>query len=92
MPTIVKYTDHEPAVNEYPKQIVSPSRPGACCFTDMEEIGAAHQDGRWIVQYRRCRACGFTVRVVLREIPDEALASELRKILANAFVRNVPDL
>ncbi len=92
MPTIVKYTDKEPATNQYPKQIVSPCRPGSCCFTDMEEIGTAHQDGRWIVQYRRCRACGFTVRVVLREIPDAALAAELRRILANAFVRNVPDL
>jgi hypothetical protein len=31
------------------------------------------------------------LRVILREIPDAALASELRKILANSFVRNVPE-
>ena len=92
MPTIVTYTDREPASNQYPQRIVSPSRPKSCCFTDMEEVGLAHRDERWEFQYRRCRQCGFTVRVLLREIPDTALAAELRQILTNAFVRNVPDL
>ncbi len=92
MPTIVTYTDREPAINEYPQRIVSPSRPKSCCFTDMEEIGPAQREGRWELQYRRCRECGFTVRVVLREIPDAALMAELRQILAVSFVRNVPDL
>jgi len=92
MPTIVRYTDREPVANQFPRQIVSPCRPGPCCFTDMEEIGTAHQEGRWEFQYRRCRACGFTVRVVLRELPDTALVEDLRRILATAFVRNVPDL
>jgi hypothetical protein len=58
----------------------------------MEEVGAAQQDGRWVFQYRRCRHCGFTVRVILREVPDEVRAEQLRQILARAFVRNVPDL
>jgi hypothetical protein len=92
MPTIVTYTDREPAINDYPQRIVSPSRPKACCFTDMEEVGTALHDERWVFQYRRCRQCGYTVRVILREIPDTVLVEELRKILANAFVRNVPDL
>jgi hypothetical protein len=92
MPAIVKYTDRESATNEYPQRIVSPSRPGTCCFSDMEEIGAAEHDGRWVFQYRRCRACGFAVRIVLREIPDAALADELRRILATAFVGNIPSL
>jgi hypothetical protein len=92
MPTIVTYTDREPAINQYPQRIVSPSRPKACCFSDMEEIGPAEQDERWVFQYRRCRQCGYTVRVILREIPDTVLVEELRQILANAFVRNVPDL
>jgi hypothetical protein len=30
--------------------------------------------------------------VILREIPDTVLAEDLRKILAHAFVRKVPDL
>ena len=92
MSTIVKYTDREPATNEYPRRIVSPCRSGSCCFTDMEEIGRGVQDGRWVFQYRRCRQCGFTVRVILREIPDAVLAEQLRQILATAFVRKVPDL
>jgi hypothetical protein len=92
MPTIVTYTDREPAANGYPERIVSPCRPKSCCFSDMEEIGTALQDERWVFQYRRCRQCGFTVRVILREIPDTVLVEELRQILANAFVRNVPDL
>ena len=92
MPTIVTYTDREPAANQYPERIVSPSRPKSCCFTDMEEVGPVQQEDRWEFQYRRCRECGFTVRVVLREIPDTALAEELRRILAVSFVRNVPDL
>ena len=92
MPTIVTYTDREPAANRYPQRIVSPCRPAPCCFTDMEEVGTARQEGRWVFQYRRCRQCGFTVRVILREIPDTVLAEQLRQILATAFVRNVPDL
>jgi hypothetical protein len=57
----------------------------------MEEIGRARAEGRWEYQYKRCRKCGFTVRVILREIPDAALIGELRKTLQNSFVRNVPE-
>jgi len=89
--TIVEYTDQKPAKNQFPERIVSPVRSGPCCFTDMEEIGAPQEDGRWVFQYKRCKKCGFSLRVILREIPDAALASELRKILANSFVRNVPE-
>jgi hypothetical protein len=49
------------------------------------------QDERWVFLYGAA-AVGFTVRVILRELPDTALAAELRQILATAFVRNVPDL
>lgn len=89
--TIVEYTDQKRPKNAYPARIISPLRSGPCCFTDMEEIGKPQQEGRWVFQYRRCRKCGFAVRVILREIPDEALLAELRKTLANSFVRNVPD-
>jgi hypothetical protein len=53
----------------------------------MQEIGTPQDDGRWVFQYKRCRKCGFAVRVILREIPNAALATELRHTLANAFVR-----
>ena len=90
-PTIVEYTDHKPPKILYPDRIISPIRSGPCCFTDMEEVGKPQEDGRWVFQYRRCKKCGFALRVILREIPDAALAAELRKILANSFVRNVPE-
>jgi hypothetical protein len=89
--TIVEYTDQKPAKNQFPQRIVSPIRSGPCCFTDMEEVGQPQEEGRWVFQYKRCKKCGFALRVILREIPDAALASELRKILANSFVRNVPE-
>jgi hypothetical protein len=91
MPTIVEYTDRKAPRNRYPQHIISPSRSGPCCFSDMEELGAAEQEGRWMVQYKRCRRCGFTVRLVLHELPDTRLAAELRQILATSFTRNVPE-
>lgn len=91
MVTIVEYTDHKAPENRYPERIVSPSQSSACCFSDMEELGGSHRDERWMYVYKRCRTCGFTVRVIVCEVPDAALAAELRSILATAFQRNIPD-
>ncbi len=91
MPTIVEYTDRKPPENRYPHRIVSPPHASACCFSDMEEVGGATREGHWEYRYRRCRTCGFTVRLILRPIPDEALLGDLRAELARSFVRNVPD-
>jgi hypothetical protein len=57
----------------------------------MEPVGGATREAHWEYRYRRCRTCGFTVRVILRPIPDEALLGKLREELAKSFVRNVPD-
>ena len=91
MPTIVEYTDRKPPENRFPRRIVSPLRSSACCFSNMEDVGAVTREAAWEYRYRRCRTCGFTVRVILRPIPDEALLMNLRKELAKSFVRNVPD-
>jgi len=91
MPTIVRYTDQKPPMNRYPHRIISPPRAGACCFSDMEELGTPQEDARWLYQYRCCRQCGFAVRVILREIPDTALVASLRETLAHSFSRNSPD-
>ena len=91
MPTIVEYTDKKGPENRYPQRIVSPPRSGSCCFSDMEEIGELQREGNWEYVYRRCRTCGFAVRVIVRELPDEALLTELRKTLEVSFQRNVPD-
>ena len=77
--------------NRYPSRIISPPRSGPCCFSGMEELGTPQEDARWVYQYRRCRRCGFAVRVILREIPDAALIASLREGLAHSFMRNVPE-
>lgn len=87
MATIVTYTDQQPACNRYPDRIVSPSRAGPCCFIDMETIGGPQQDGQWLVCYRRCRHCGFTVRGILYAIPDPILVGSLQKAFATLFLR-----
>jgi hypothetical protein len=92
MPTIVEYTDKKQPENLYPTRIISPPHSGPCCFSDMEEIGELQQEGHWEYLYKRCRTCGFAVRVIVRELQDEALVTELRKILEVSFQRNVPDL
>ncbi len=91
MPTIVEYTDKKPPTNEFPARIISPTRSGACCFTQMKALGAVQREGQWEYEYRRCATCGYAVRFVVREVPDEALIQELRDILAVSFQRNVPD-
>jgi hypothetical protein len=57
----------------------------------MEDVGGAMREPDWEYRYRRCRTCGFTVRVILRPILDEALLRDLREELAKSFVRNVWD-
>ncbi len=87
MPTIVEYTDVKPPENRYPWRIVSPSRSGPCCFSEMQEIGEVQRDERWECVYKRCRRCGFTVQMILREIPAEALVASLRHELRRVFRR-----
>jgi hypothetical protein len=91
MATIVEYIDQKPPENRYPHRIISPPRSGPCCFSDMDWLGTPQEDERCVYQYRRCRQCGFAVRVILREIPDVALVASLREALAHSFMRNVPD-
>ena len=87
-PSIVRYTDGAVPSNEYPARIVSPLRPAACCALSMVNVGDPEEENGWLFQYRRCPRCGFTVRRILREVPDEELLAELRRSLAHAFVRN----
>jgi len=90
MATIVEYTDRETPQNRYPEKIISPTRSGTCCYSEMEEIGMLQQTEHWEFRYKRCRKCGFTIRVILRVRPDVALVAHLREALARAFHRNVP--
>ncbi len=91
MPTIVEYTDKKRPENRYPQRIISPLHSGPCCFSHMEEIGDLQREGNWEYTYKRCPTCGFALRVIVRELPDEALVAELRKTLEVSFQRNVPN-
>ncbi len=87
MPTIVTYTDDQPPLNQFPQRIVSPTRPGPCCFSAMEALGAVRRQERWEYAYRRCRTCGFTVRVFVRSLPDQAQFAKLQKLFASVLTR-----
>ena len=87
--TIVRYTDQEPPINQYPHRLISPPTASPCCFSGMEDVGSPQTGERWVFQYKRCRECGFVVREILRVIPDQALAAELRAVLAKSMVRGV---
>jgi hypothetical protein len=88
MATIVKYTDQKRPENLYPARIISPPRSGPCCFSDMEEIGEPQEEGHKVFQYKRCKKCGFALRVILRETVDATLAAGLRRTLAKSFLRD----
>jgi hypothetical protein len=70
MATIIEYSDTHPPTNQHPLRIVSPRSSHPCCATSMEDVGSAVTEGRWVLKYRRCRRCGFAVRLVVRALAD----------------------
>ena len=72
MSGMVPYTDRQPPTNRYRHQLIAPPRAGACCASAMEWLDAPQRDVRGVCQDRRCRRCGFTVQVILRELRDAA--------------------
>jgi hypothetical protein len=62
MDSIIEYRDDEAPANDYPRRIVSPTGPSACCMDHMERIGNPGFDANWRFFYKRCRTCGYTVR------------------------------
>ena len=62
MDNIIEYRDDRAPENDYPRRIISPTAPSACCMDHMEQIGHGGFDANWRFFYKRCRTCGFTVR------------------------------
>ena len=62
MDSIIEYRRDQPATNDYPRRIVSPTTPSACCMQRMERIGRPAVDAAWRFYYKRCAVCGYTVR------------------------------
>ena len=59
---IVEYRSDVAPSNDYPRRIVSPLTPSACCLAQMTRIGQAAIDATWRFYYKRCAVCGYTVR------------------------------
>ena len=85
--SIIQYTRERAPENAYPNCIISPPQSSSCCFSAMDSMGDPLQEGRFLFQYKRCRVCGFTVRFILREIPDADRLQRLRDILAKSFAK-----
>ncbi|HEY7675609.1 MAG TPA: hypothetical protein VIG69_00955 [Candidatus Methylomirabilis sp.] len=66
MSTIVIYSETEKPENRYPRLIVSPLHPGPCCLEHMKPVGKEHGEEQGDYVYKRCAACGFTVKYYLR--------------------------
>ncbi len=66
MSTIVIYSETEKPENRYPKLIVSPPYPGPCCLEHMRPVGKEHGEEQGDYIYKRCAACGFTVKYYVR--------------------------
>jgi hypothetical protein len=88
MPTIVSYTDAEPPLNAFPHCIISPTHSAPCCFSGMDDLGMVGREERYEYAYRRCGTCGFTVRQIVRPLPDkedQERIAKLQEVLATAF-------
>ncbi len=60
---IIKYTDDQPAKNDYPKKIISPVRPSKCCSDDSREIvGTMREVDGFKFCYKVCSKCGHAVK------------------------------
>jgi hypothetical protein len=61
--TIVRYDPHSQPSNRYPREIISPPSPSSCCQHEMKRVGTMQPgEGGWPYFYKRCQACGYTVR------------------------------
>ena len=60
---IIKYTDDQPAKNDYPKKIVSPVGPSKCCSDISREIvGTMREIDGFKFCYKICAKCGHAVK------------------------------
>jgi hypothetical protein len=57
----------------------------------MDSLGVPEPEGGWIFEYRRCRVCGFTVRLFLRYVPDDTDCTDLRRRLNQCRLSGVAE-
>ena len=60
---IIRYSDDQKPRNDYPKRIMSPTRPGSCCSDENREIvGSVREVDGFKYCYKICQECGHAVR------------------------------
>ncbi len=60
---IIKYVDDEKPRNDYPKKIVSPTKPSRCCNDDNREmVGSKKEIDGFQFCYKICAKCGHAVK------------------------------
>ena len=63
MKNIIKYVDDEAPRNEYPKRIISPTKPSSCCSDDNREmVGNTREIDGFNFCYKICNECGHAVK------------------------------
>ncbi len=72
---IIRYSDDEKPRNDYPKKIVSPSRPSGCCSDDNREIvGNMREVEGFKFCYKICEECGHAVKYFFPAIQSTSQA------------------
>jgi hypothetical protein len=60
---IIRYTTKEKPRNDYPRRIISPPNPSACCTEEnRENVGNIREVDGFKFCYKRCLKCGHAVR------------------------------
>jgi hypothetical protein len=60
---IIRYSDEEEARNDYPRRIVSPTRPSRCCTEENRDVvGSVREVDGFKFCYKICQSCGHAVR------------------------------
>ena len=60
---IIRYMDDEKPRNDYPRRIISPLKPKACCNEENREvIGNVREVDGFKFCYKICTVCGHAVR------------------------------
>jgi hypothetical protein len=60
---IIRYTDEEGPLNDYPRRIISPTRPKSCCNEESREmVGNVREVDGFKFCYKVCTVCGHAVR------------------------------
>ena len=78
---IIRYTDDEKPRNDYPKKIVSPTRPSKCCNDDNREIvGNMREVEGFKFCYKICQKCGHAVKYYFPAVETQsAVVKEYRQ-------------